>query len=85
MNFTLHKTPNHWADENTSIKIINKILIPYIKRKRQELKVPNKPWLLICDVFKGQWTEAVKNVVKKSNGQITGQITGQMVENGKKN
>ena len=50
--------------------MIKKILIPYIKRKRDELNVPNKPWLLICDVFKGQWTEAVKNVVKKSNGKM---------------
>ena len=26
--------------------------------------------MLICDVFKGQWTEAVKNVVKESNGKM---------------
>ena len=50
--------------------MIKKILIPYIKRKREELNVPNKPWLLICDVFKGQWTNAVKNAVKKSNGKM---------------
>ena len=50
--------------------MIKKILIPYIKRKREELNVPNKPWLLIYDVFKGQWTEAVKNVVKESNGEM---------------
>ena len=50
--------------------MIKKILIPYIKRKQEELNVLNKPWLLICDVFKGQWTEAVKNVVKESNGKM---------------
>ena len=50
--------------------MIKNILIPYIKRKREELNVPNKPWLLIYDVFKGQWTEAVKNVVKESNGKM---------------
>ena len=63
--FHVTQTPNHWADENTSIEMIKKILIPYIKRKREELNVPNKHWLLICDVFKGQWTEAVKIVVKE--------------------
>ena len=68
--FQVTQTPNHWADENTSIDMIKKILIPYIKRKREELNVPNKPWLLICDVFKGQWTEAVKNVVEESNGKM---------------
>ena len=50
--------------------MIEQILIPYVKRKREELKAPNKPWLLICDVFKGQWTDAVKEVVKASNGKM---------------
>ena len=52
------------------IEMITKILIPYIKRKREELNVPNKPWLLTCNVFKVQWTEAVKNVVKESNRKM---------------
>jgi len=68
--FHVTQTPNHWADENTSIDMIEQILIPYVKRKREELKAPNKPWLLICDVFKGQWTDAVKEVVKASNGKM---------------
>ena len=68
--FHVTQTPNNWADENTSIEMIKKILIPYIKPKQEELNFPNKHWLLICDVFKGQWTEAVKNVVKESNGKM---------------
>ena len=52
------------------IEMITKILIPYIKRKREELNVPNKPWLLTCNVFKVQWTEAVKNVAKESNRKM---------------
>ena len=68
--FHITQTPNHWADVNTSMEIIKKIIISYIKRKQEELNVPNKPWLLICDVFKGQWTEAVKAVVKESNGKM---------------
>lgn len=68
--FHVTQTSNHWADENTSIEMMKKILIPYVKEKRKELKVPNKPWLLICDVFKGQWTDAVKKVVKASNGKM---------------
>ena len=42
---------------------MKEILIPYVKRKREELKAPEQQWLLICDVFKGKWTEAVKNDV----------------------
>ena len=68
--FHVTQTPNHWADENTSIEMIKKILVPYIREKRKELKAPKKPWLLICDVFKGQWTDAVKKAVKASNGKM---------------
>ena len=28
------------------------------------------PWLLICDVFKGQWTDPVKAEVRKSCGKM---------------
>ena len=38
--------------------------------KARRIKCLNKLWLLICDVFKGQWTETVKNVVKESNGKM---------------
>ena len=67
--FHVTQAPNHWVDEKTSIEMIKKIIIPYIERTWEELNVPNKPWLLIC-VFKGQWTETVKNVVKESNGEM---------------
>ena len=65
--FHTTQTLNHWADENTSIEMIKKILIPNIKWKPEELNVPNKPWLLICDIFKGHWTKAVKNVNESSS------------------
>ena len=28
------------------------------------------PWLLISDVFKGQWTQNVKDLVRESNGKM---------------
>jgi len=68
--FHVTQTANHWADENTSIDMMKKILIPYVAAKRKELGVSDKPWLLISDVFKGQWTAAVKDVVRESNGKM---------------
>ena len=68
--FHVTQTTNHWADENTSIDMLQKILIPYAEAKRKELGVSDKPWPLICDVFKGQWTDALKDVVKESNGKM---------------
>ena len=50
--------------------MLKKILIPYLEAKRKELGVSDKPRLLICDVCKGQWTDAVKDVVKESNGKM---------------
>ena len=68
--FHVTQTSNHWDDENTSIDMLKKILIPYVEAKRKELGVIDKPWLLMCDVFKGQWTDAVKDGVKESNGKM---------------
>ena len=68
--FHVTQPSSHWADENTSIDMLKKILILYVEAKRKELGVTDKPWLLICDVFKGQWTDAVKDVVKESNGKM---------------
>ena len=49
--------------------MLNEIVIPYIEGKRKELNLQSKPWLLICDVFKDQWYDTVKDV-KKSNGKM---------------
>ena len=68
--FHVTQTANHWADENTGIDMPKKILILYVEAKQKELRVSDKPWLLICNVFKGQWTDAVKDVVKESNGKM---------------
>ena len=64
------QTAYQWADENTSIDTLKKILIPYVEAKWKELGVRDKPSLLICNVFKGQWMDAVKDVVKESNGKM---------------
>ena len=43
-----------------------KIIFPYIKSKRQALKLTeNAKGLLIFDVFKGHTTSAVNNLLKK--------------------
>lgn len=52
------------ANEDTSIAMLNEILIPCIERKRKELNLQSKPWLLICGIFKDQWSDAVKELLK---------------------
>ena len=57
-DWSITHTPNHWSNEDTMIQYIEEILIPYLCRRRQELKLPaNHPALAIFDVFKGQCTK----------------------------
>ena len=59
---------NHWANENTSFDLIKELLVPYVRKVRQKLSLPeDRQWLLIADVFKGHWTNAVITEVKRSN------------------
>lgn len=44
--------------------MLNEIQTPYIIAKGKKMNLQGKPWLLICNVFKVQWTDAVKDVKK---------------------
>lgn len=51
---------NHWANEETTKDHIEKIIVPYLTKKRVELKLPNDQRALrIFDNFKGQLTDEV--------------------------
>ena len=70
-SFHVTHTKYHWANEQTSLDLLNKILLPYVNKTREELGLDKDfPWLLISDVFKGQWTEAVKSIVSQSRGKM---------------
>ena len=59
--FHVTHTMNHWSDEEKAKELITKLLLPYVRKKIDELHLRNKQeWLLISDVFKGQWTDAMK-------------------------
>ena len=70
-DFHVTQTENHWANEATSLDLLSEILIPYVVKTREELGLPkDHPWLLICDVFKAQWTDPVKEKVRGSYGKM---------------
>ena len=70
-DFHVTHTSNHWANEGTSIDLLNKIILPYVKQTRKDLGLHEDfPWVLICDVFKAQWTDAVKAIVAQSRGKM---------------
>ena len=61
-------TPNHWSNEVKTKEYIEKIIIPYVKRKRLELKLSaDHSALTIFNVFKGQMTEEVFSMLEENN------------------
>ena len=64
-------SPNHWANEVTTKDYIEKILNPYLIRKRAELNLAsNHHALCIFDNFKRQLTDEVLKLLKDSNIDI---------------
>lgn len=62
---------NHWSNECTMQDYINKVLLPYIKRKRIELKLSSdQRALVIFDQFKGQCTSSILELLEENNISI---------------
>ena len=67
-NFSLSANQKAYSNEEESIKVINEVVIPYLCAKKEELNLPtNQPSLLIFDVFRGQMTDRVLNLLKVNN------------------
>ena len=57
---------NHWANEITTKDHVEKIIIPYLRKKRQELNLAcDHHDLRIFDKFKGQLTDDVLLLLEK--------------------
>lgn len=67
-NWHVTFTENHWANESTMIDYFHKIILPYIKQKRLDLKLSdNYPALVLFDVFKGQCTDSFLNYLRSNH------------------
>ena len=59
---------NYWSNEDVVMEYLKKIIFPYIKCKCQALTLSkNAKALLIFDVFKGQTTSAVNDLLKNND------------------
>ena len=62
---------NHWANEKTSKDYIEKIILPYLRIKRQELDLAHDHHALcIFDNFKGQLTANVLQLLEENHLDI---------------
>ena len=73
--FDVYHNPNHWANEECAIRFIKKIILPYVKTTREELSNSNQTAMVSFDVFKGQTTSAVHNLLEE-NGIVYVHIPG---------
>lgn len=67
-SFSLSANPKHYSNESESIKILEDIIIPYVQKERKKLGLKEDHYaLLIMDIFKGQMTPKVLNVLKNNH------------------
>ena len=58
--------PTHYSNSQESIKFTEEISVPYFTKKRRDLGLTaDQKGLLIFDVFTGQMTSDVKEVIEK--------------------
>ena len=61
-------TANHWSNESTMLKYIERIIVPYVQQRRLQLKLSSGyPELVIFDVFKGQCVESIFKKLEENN------------------
>ena len=61
-------TENRWSNEETMKDYVVKIIVPYVKKKREELKLADDhPALVLFDIFKGQCTNVVLKLLMDNN------------------
>ena len=63
--FDINHSPNHWANKEIVMSLLKKIVFPFVNKKRETLSLSkDAKALLIFDVFKGQATPAVNDLLK---------------------
>ena len=69
--FSLSANPKHFSNTEESLKVLKDILIPYIQEERLNAHLDaHQKALLIMDVFKGQMTPEVKELLEKNDIEL---------------
>ena len=66
--FHVTQTVNHGANENTSLDLIKEVLVPYVRKVRQKLSLPEDQLMLL--IVDGHWNDTVVIEMKRSNGKM---------------
>jgi len=64
-------TVNHWSNEETMMVYLHNILLPYVVKTRQDLKLSSThPCLIIFDQFKAQTTTWFPKALEDNNNLV---------------
>ena len=67
-SFSLSVNEKHYSNTDESLKLFNEIIIPYNNSVRSSRDIPDDQYaLVIMDVFTGQKTREVLNLLKDNN------------------
>lgn len=62
---------NHWSNEDTMLKYVDEVLVPYTKKVKQSLRLPvRQKSLAIFDVFAAHRCDSFLNLLKKRNFEV---------------
>ena len=66
--FLVSANPKHYTNEEESLKMMKHIIIPYVQKQRNTLKLDAEYLaMLLMDVFQGQMTNPAKEILKRNN------------------
>ena len=70
--FSLIVNEKHFSNTNESVKLLKEIIVPYVKKERESKGLgEDQKALVIMDVFTGQMTSDVKDVLEVNNILVT--------------
>jgi hypothetical protein len=66
--FDVWHTPNHWANTDTTLRLITNVVVPYINAVRETMELDNShPAIVIYDAFRGHLSEEVTQLLTGNN------------------
>ena len=69
--FDVTFAPNYWSNYEKCVRLFKKIIIPYLKAKKEELGYPKEQYsLIVMDTFKGQDNAEIKALCLKNNCEL---------------
>ena len=66
-SFSLSANRKYFSNKAESLKVIEEIILPYVKQQCQELEKSDQTAILLIDVFRGQMTEEVVSMLRTNN------------------